>query len=205
MIEIRLHGRGGQGTVTAAELIAEAAFLDGKCAQAFPSFGIERRGAPVEAFVRISDQPILLRSQIYEPDYLIIQDPSLIGAVNIFRGVKKNTFVVINTEKQSREIRGLPKNLKIQTVPATQIALTILGKPIINTILLGAFAGACGLINPLSLRKAITERFKGEIAQKNLRAMNTAYCHCNPRDEYCFTAEKCKIAIDNGQKFAVEC
>lgn len=205
MIEIRLHGRGGQGTVTAAELIAEAAFYDGKFAQAFPSFGIERRGAPVEAYVRISNQPILLRSQIYEPNYLIIQDSSLIGAINVFRGATKNTFIIINTEKEPQKIPGLPKNLKIQTVPATQIALTILEKPIINTILLGAFAGACGLINPLSLRKAITERFKGEIAQKNLKAMNTAYCHCNPRDKYCFKTNKCKITLDGGQKFAVTC
>ncbi len=182
MTEIRLHGRGGQGTVTAAELIAEAAFYDGKFAQAFPSFGIERRGAPVEAFVRISDQPILLRSQIYEPDYLIIQDASLISAANTFRGAKKNTFIIINTEKEPKKlfsqiaksqiakriktdneliISSNPhkirsaiseikirsaiseiKNIKIQTVPATQIALEILGKPIINTVLLGAFAGA---------------------------------------------------------------
>ncbi len=205
MIEIRLHGRGGQGTVTAAELIAEAAHFDGKFAQAFPSFGIERRGAPVEAFVRISDRPILLRSQIYKPDYLIIQDPTLIGAVNVFEGAGKNTFAVINTEKNPKELKYLPKDIKIQTIPATQIALEILGKPIINTILLGAFAGASCLLSPLSLQKAIVERFKDEIAQKNLKAMNTAYCHCNPADNYCFTAEKCKIVLDGGNKFSVEC
>jgi pyruvate ferredoxin oxidoreductase gamma subunit len=205
MIEIRLHGRGGQGTVTAAELIAEAAYFDGKFAQAFPSFGIERRGAPVEAFVRISDRPILLRSQIYKPDYLIIQDPTLIGAVDVFKGVRKNAFVLINTEKKPKEIGHLPLDIKIQTIPATQIALEILGKPIINTILLGAFAGASCLINPLSLQKAIMARFKNEIAEKNIKAMNTAYCHCNPKDKYCYSAEKCKIGLDGNNKFSVEC
>jgi pyruvate ferredoxin oxidoreductase gamma subunit len=205
MVEIRLHGRGGQGTVTAAELIAEAAFYDGKFAQAFPSFGIERRGAPVEAFVRIADVPITLHSKIYEPDYLIIQDPTLIGLEEISLGVKNNTFIVINSEKSAGDFRKIFKKTSIQTVPATQIALEILKKPIINTALLGAFAGACGLIDPLSLRKAIAERFKGEIAQKNLKAMNTAYCHCNPKDKYCFKAEKCKVALDGGHKFAVTC
>jgi pyruvate ferredoxin oxidoreductase gamma subunit len=205
MLEIRLHGRGGQGTVTAAELIAEAAFFDGKFAQAFPSFGIERRGAPVEAFVRLSDRPITLHSKIYKPDYLIIQDPTLIGLKEISLGVRNDTFIVINSEKGAKDFCQIFKKNLIQTVPATQIALEILKKPIINTILLGAFAGACGLINPLSLRKAITERFRGETAQKNLKAMNTAYCHCNPRDKYCFKAEKYKIAIDDGQKFSVTC
>jgi len=162
MIEIRLHGRGGQGTVTAAELIAEAAFYDRKFAQAFPSFGIERRGAPVEAYVRIENKSITLRSKIYRPDYLIIQDPSLVSLKEIARGVKNNTFI-INSEKSDRAFRNFFKKNKIQTVPATQIAMQILGKPIINTILLGAFAGACGLINPFSLRKAITARFKGEV------------------------------------------
>ncbi len=205
MLEIRLHGRGGQGTVTAAELIAEAAFYDGKFSQAFPSFGIERRGAPVEAYVRIGDQPITLHSKIYEPDYLIIQDPSLVSLKEITQGVKDSTSIIINSEKDDRAFRNFFKKNKIQTIPATQIALEILKKPIINTILLGAFAGACGLLDPLSLQKAISLRFNGEIAALNLKAMNTAFCHCNPNDKYCFTAEKCKVAIDGGQKFAVEC
>lgn len=205
MIEIRLHGRGGQGTVTAAELIAEAAHFDGKFVQAFSSFGIERRGAPVEAFVRISEKPILLRSQIYKPDYLIIQDPTLIGSVDVFKGCHKNTFAIINTEKKLQELKYLPKNLKAQTIPATQIALAILEKPIINTILLGSFAGASCLLNPLSLEKAISARFKGDVAEKNIKAMNTAYCHCNPKDAYCFSAEKCEIGLDGGNKFSVEC
>lgn len=205
MIEIRLHGRGGQGTVTAAELIAEAAFIDGKFSQAFPSFGIERRGAPVEAFARISDKPITLHSKIYYPDYLIIQDPTLINLDVVRQGITKKTFIVINTEKSSADFKKIfPKNT-IQTIPATQIALAILEKPIINTILLGAFAGVCSLLNPKSLTTAITARFKKDVAEKNLKAMNTAYCHCNQNSEYCFTAEKCKIAVDGGQKFSVTC
>lgn len=205
MIEIRLHGRGGQGTVTAAELIAEAAFHDGKFSQAFPSFGIERRGAPVEAYARISDGPITLHSKIYKPDYLIIQDPTLINLHEVRQGITSKTFIIINTEKNAVDFKKIFGRNGIQTIPATQIALQILGKPIINTILLGAFAAACGLLNPVSLTKAITARFKGEIAEKNLKAMNTAYCHRSPNDKYCFTANKCKIALDSGQKFAVEC
>ncbi|MFA5413557.1 MAG: pyruvate ferredoxin oxidoreductase subunit gamma [Patescibacteria group bacterium] len=205
MIEIRLHGRGGQGTVTAAELLAEAAHLDGKFSQAFPSFGIERRGAPVEAYARISDKPITLHSKIYQPDYLIIQDPTLINLTEVRQGVTAKTFIIINTEKSPADFKKIFGKNNIQTIPATQIALAILGKPIINTILLGAFAGVCGLFNPQSLTAAITARFKKEIAEKNLKAMNTAYCHCSADSEYCFTAEKCKISMDGGQKFSVTC
>ncbi|MBU1146095.1 pyruvate ferredoxin oxidoreductase subunit gamma [Patescibacteria group bacterium] len=205
MIEIRLHGRGGQGTVTAAELIAEAAHLDGKFSQAFPSFGIERRGAPVEAYARISDKPITLHSKIYKPDYLIIQDPTLVNMDEVRQGISKETFIVINTEKSPAAFRKIFEKNTIQTIPATQIALAILGKPIINTILLGAFAGVCGLLDPKSLTTAITARFKKEVAEKNLKAMNTAYCHCNQNSEYCFSAEKCEVAVDGGQNFSVTC
>ncbi|OGF21683.1 pyruvate ferredoxin oxidoreductase [Candidatus Falkowbacteria bacterium RIFOXYB2_FULL_38_15] len=175
MIEIRIHGRGGQGTVTAAELIAEAAFFDKKFSQAFPFFGVERRGAPIEAYTRISDQPILLHSEIYEPDFLIIQDPTLLKIKNTFRGIKKNTSILINTEKDISSLPLLPKNIQIKTVPATQIALKILGKPIINTVMLGAFAGAFKLISLESLKKSILERFSQEIALKNIKAMEEAY------------------------------
>ena len=105
MIEIRLHGRGGQGVVTAAELLAISAFLDGKFTQAFPTFGSERMGAPVASFVRISDKSIRVRSQIYEPDYVIVQDATLIGSVDVFLGLKKNGLVIINTEKQPSELK----------------------------------------------------------------------------------------------------
>jgi pyruvate ferredoxin oxidoreductase gamma subunit len=175
MIEIRIHGRGGQGVVTAAELIAEAAFFDKKFSQAFPFFGIERRGAPVEAYARISNAPILLHSQIYTPDFLIILDPTLIKGKNISEGVKNNTAILINTEKPAKELKSLPKNIQIKTIPATQIAIKILGKPIINTVMLGAFAGAFKLIGLESLKKSIEKRFSREIANKNIKAMEEAY------------------------------
>jgi len=179
MIEIRIHGRGGQGTVTAAELIAEAAFFDKKFSQAFPSFGVERRGAPLEAYVRISNEPILLHSEIYEPDFLIIQDPTLLKIKNTFRGIKKGSAILVNTEKNNISIPSLPKNIRVKTIPATQIALDILGKPIINTVMLGAFAGAFGLINPLSLKEAIEKRFSKDIATVNIKAMDIAYRYFN--------------------------
>lgn len=180
MIEIRIHGRGGQGVVTAAELIGAAAFFEGKFSQAFPSFGVERRGAPIEAYTRIAEEPILLHSQIYEPDCIIVEDPSLIGVIDVLSGAKKNTLIIVNTEKTIEEL-GLPLEKKIQTIPATKIALDILGKPIINTILLGAFAGIYKIIKPASLKKAIEEKFKGEMAEKNIKAMNEAYRLCNPK------------------------
>jgi len=203
MIEIRIHGRGGQGVVTAAELIAVAAFYDEKFSQAFPSFGVERRGAPVEAYTRIGDKFINRRWHIYEPDFIIVQDATLLGAINVFKGAEENTLVIINTEKNLKELKGLSKGLHIKTVPATQIALDILGRPIINTILLGAFAGMTKLLKPSSLEKAIRERFKGEIGEKNIKAMKTAYCHTNPDDKYCYLTKKAKIPLDSKQKFAV--
>lgn len=174
MIEIRIHGRGGQGAVTAAELIAVAAFYDGWSVQAFPSFGVERRGAPVEAYVRLAKKPIRLRSQVYNPDFIIIQDPTLIDSVNVLQGAKKNTLVIVNTAKPAAEL-GLGKNIKIKTIDATELANNILGRPIINTILLGAWAGASGLVKLASLKKAILERFPGELGLKNFEAAQTAY------------------------------
>lgn len=171
IIQIRLHGRGGQGSVTAAELLAVAAFLDGNYSQAFPNFGVERRGAPVEAFARISDKKIRLREQIQEPDYLIIQDSTLLnGSNNILDGAKNAKGVLINTEKPT-----WPGIKNVTTVPATKIAIEKIGKPFINTALLGAFAAMSGSVSIQSLKKAINERFKGEIAEANISAMQEAY------------------------------
>ncbi|MFH1173021.1 MAG: pyruvate ferredoxin oxidoreductase subunit gamma [bacterium] len=175
-LEIRIHGRGGQGAVTAAELIATAAFYDGQFSQAFPSFGVERRGAPLEAYARIDNKFIKLRSQVYQPDFIILQDPTLIGPVNILAGAKPNTLVIVNTVKKPEEL-GLPKSAKVMTVPATEIANKTLGKPIINTALLGAWAGASGLVKLASLKKAILERFPGELGQKNFQAAQLAFNH----------------------------
>ncbi|MFA5076054.1 MAG: pyruvate ferredoxin oxidoreductase subunit gamma [Patescibacteria group bacterium] len=177
MIEVRLHGRGGQGVVTAAELIAIAAFHQNKYAQAFPFFGVERQGAPVEAYCRISDQPISLRSQIYQPDFLIIQDPSLISDPRTLNGIKQQAIVIINSEKELNNL-NLSKNIKVFTIPATSLALEILGKPIINTALLGAFAAATNLISLKALEQAISEKFNEknkELAAKNIRLAQKAY------------------------------
>lgn len=175
MQEIRIHGRGGQGSVTAAYLIAKAAFYDNKISQAFPNFGVERSGAPVEAFARISETPIRTRSQIYHPDYIIIQDPSLLAVTNVFSGYKENTTVIINSSKNLDELPCVPTNIKFYLVPATETALDILGKPIVNTLLLGYFASISGLISLESVKKAVSERFSGELETKNLIAVEKAF------------------------------
>ncbi len=174
MKEIRIHGRGGQGSVTAAELIAVAAFEDGKWSQAFPYFGTERRGAPVTAFARIADQPIRVRSQVYEPDYVIVQDPSLIPGVNVASGIKDDGLIIINTEKKPGEIK-LETKATVRTLDATALALEVIGLPIVNTALLGAFAGATRIIRLDSVNKAIRERFPGKVGDKNVAAVKRAY------------------------------
>ena len=172
--EIRIHGRGGQGVVTAAELIAFAAFEDGKFATAFPAFGTERMGAPVQSFVRISSLPIRDRSQIQNPDIVIIQDPTLIGTINLTRGLKEDGLVLIDTEKDSTEV-GLDFTGTILTVPASKIAMEKIGRPIQNTTLVGALAGATGLISWESVKKSILERFAGTIGEKNVASAWEAY------------------------------
>ena len=173
MRELRIHGRGGQGSVTAAELIATAAFKSKIYSQAFPAFGVERRGAPVQAFVRFDDKKVRLRSQIYEPDYIIVQDSTLIGDVNVFGGMKEGGIAIINTEK---EIEGeVPEGVKLIKIDATSIALEVLGLPIENTTLMGAFAAATGEIEFDALEEAFRERFTGSLADKNVAAAKKAY------------------------------
>ncbi|MCX6796680.1 MAG: pyruvate ferredoxin oxidoreductase subunit gamma [Candidatus Falkowbacteria bacterium] len=177
MHQIRIHGRGGQGVVTAAELIAIAAFFEGHAAQAFPSFGVERTGAPIEAFARIDDRPIRTREHVYQPDFLIIQDPTLLAAVNVTNGTTAKTKIIINTTqpKEKLNINLPPEN--IHTVDATKIALEVTGKNIVNTVILGAFAKTSGLISLESLKKAIKEKFadKPEVIAKNIKAVEKAY------------------------------
>jgi len=172
--EIRIHGRGGQGSVTAAELIAIAAFEDKKFSQAFPAFGVERRGAPVMAFARIADKPIRIRSQVYEPDYVVVQDVTLLDVVNIASGLKPDGKIIINTDRPKEKLK-LSTNAEVVTIDATRIAMDILGRPIVNTTMLGAFCGATKEVSLESLNKAISERFKGELGRKNLLAIKTAY------------------------------
>lgn len=172
--EIRIHGRGGQGNVTASEFLAEAAFADGLHALAFPMFGSERHGAPVTAYVRISDRPIRLRSHIYEPDYVIIQDASLFAGGNPLDGLKDGGLAVINTELRPSEF-DIPAGYRAVAVPATQLALSIVGKPIINTIMAGAFAGASGEIRLCALEASVRERYPGELGEKEIVAMGEAF------------------------------
>ncbi len=173
MRELRIHGRGGQGSVTAAELIAVAAFKSQVFSQAFPAFGVERRGAPVQAFVRFSDSKIRLRSQVYEPDYVIIQDSTLIRDVPVFAGMKEGGIAIINSEKEIDF--SVPKGVRVIVIDATKIALEILGIPITNTTLLGAFAAASGEIQLDALEEALGERFIGNLGVTNIRAAKTAY------------------------------
>ncbi|HNR57313.1 MAG: Pyruvate synthase subunit PorC [Methanosaeta sp. PtaB.Bin087] len=174
MKEIRFHGRGGQGAVTAAELIAIAAFEDKKYSQAFPAFGVERRGAPVMAFARIASEPIRIRSQIYEPDYVIVQDVTLLEVVDVASGLKPEGKIIINTDRDAKDLK-LKTKADVVTIDATKIALEKLGRPIVNTTLLGAFCGATGEVSLESINKAILSRFSGSLGEKNLAAIKTAY------------------------------
>jgi len=160
--------------VTAAELLAVAAFEDGKYAQAFPAFGSERMGAPVQSFVRIADHKIRARNQIDSPDYLIVQDSTLIGAIDVLSGLKEDGMVLVDTGKKPQEL-GLKTKAKVLTIPATEIALKILGRAIQNTTLMGAFAGATGLISVDAIKRSVKKRFPGEVGEKNAKAVQTAY------------------------------
>ena len=171
MLQVRIHGRGGQGVVTAAELLSVAAFDEGRHAQAFPSFGSERTGAPVVAFCRIDVREIRVREPIVAPDALIIQDPTLLHQVDVFGGLKPGGPVLINTTRELPELAGL----RVLTVPATEIAREELGRPLPNAALLGAFAAICEEISLHSVQEAIRERFPGKVGEANARAAQRAY------------------------------
>lgn len=175
MIELRLHGRGGQGAVTSAELLAQAAINQGNYAQAFPSFGPERRGAPVVAFCRISDEPIRLRTNIYNPDMALVLDPSILRLVNVTAGLKPQGILVTNTKYSGDEIRKeLGITHALATVNATQIAREELGLPITNTTMLGALLKAREVVPVEALIAPLEKRF-GRIAGKNISAFQRAY------------------------------
>ncbi|MBI1195980.1 MAG: 2-oxoacid:acceptor oxidoreductase [Gammaproteobacteria bacterium] len=180
MFQVRIHGRGGQGVVTAAEMLSVAAFGEGRHAQAFPSFGSERMGAPVVSFCRISDREIRLREPIMEPDALIIQDPTLLHQADVFAGFKTDGYVLINTTKTLSDL-GLDELLescgpeRICTVPATDIGLKHIGRPIPNVPLLGGFAAVTGVIQLESVIKAINSKFSGKVAEGNIAAATEAF------------------------------
>lgn len=171
MIEIRFHGRGGQGSVTAAEILAKAAFKDGKYAQAFPFFGVERRGAPVMAFTRIDDKPIDIRYQIYNPDYVLVLDDGLMTVTDVFSGAKENTEVIINIAEEFKEKKDIP----VYSIDATGIALDMLGRNIVNTIILGYFAKKTQVVSIDSLIEVIKETFPGKVGELNAEATKKAY------------------------------
>jgi len=176
LIEIRWHGRGGQGAVTSAELVAQAAISEGKYAQAFPSFGPERRGAPVLAFVRISSQePIRIRAEIVQPDIVVVLDPGLLSIVNVISGLKENGMLVINTRKSFEDIEAQIKTkCRLAKIDATGIAREILGVPITNTTMVGALVRASGVVELESLVEPLRQRF-ARLAERNINAMQKAY------------------------------
>ncbi len=175
-----MHGRGGQGVVTAAEMLSIAAFLEGRHAQAFPSFGSERTGAPVVSFCRIDDKPIRLREPILEPDALVIQDTTLLSAVPVFQGLKPDGYVLINSAKSLAEL-GLEQALAalpadhVRLVAATDLAMRHVGRPVPNAALLGAFAAVSRLLHFESVETAIREKFKGAVGAGNVAAARAAY------------------------------
>ncbi len=176
LIEIRWHGRGGQGAVTSAELLAQAAISEGKYAHAFPSFGPERRGAPVLAFVRIdSKQPIKIRAEIKQPDIVVVLDPGLLRIVNVTSGLKTNGIAIINTKKQAEQLRHeFDIKYKLVVIDASSIARQMLGVPITNTTMVGALVKATGVVKLESLFEPLKHRF-GHLAEKNINAMKKAY------------------------------
>jgi pyruvate ferredoxin oxidoreductase gamma subunit len=180
MLAVRFHGRGGQGVVTSAELLSVAAFRDGRHAQAFPSFGSERTGAPVVAFCRVADRPIRSHEPIDRPDAVVIQDPTLLHQVDVFAGLDAEGFVLINTGRSLDELGigdladRLPSGHTV-TVPASELARRHLGRPMPGAPLLGALAAATGVVSGASLGAAIRERFSGDVGRGNAAAADAAH------------------------------
>lgn len=175
MIEICIYGRGGQGGVTLAELVAHAAISEGKHAQSMPSFGPERRGAPVLAFLRVNEaERIKIRAEVTEPDVLVVLDPGLLHVGGVVSRLKKDGTAVVNTKKSHDEMKSEIDVKKIATVDAMGIARAVLGLPIVNTTMIGAMVKAAGVVKLASLEEPMKERF-GKVATKNVEAMRKAY------------------------------
>jgi 2-oxoacid:acceptor oxidoreductase gamma subunit (pyruvate/2-ketoisovalerate family) len=177
ILEVRWHGRGGQGAWTASELLARAAIYEGKFIQSFPEFGPERMGAPVTAFTRISTEPIPIHCAVYNPDVVVVLDPTLLKTVSVSEGLDEEGTIIINSKDNPIEVR---KTLntdkgKVWTVPATEIAINILGMSITNTAMLGAVARVTKIVNLESLEKVIKERFRLNVAEKNFAVIKEAY------------------------------
>jgi 2-oxoacid:acceptor oxidoreductase gamma subunit (pyruvate/2-ketoisovalerate family) len=176
MYEIRFHGRGGQGAWTASLLLAQAAMKEGKYIQSFPAFGPERAGAPISSFTRISSKEIQIHSSIYQPDVVVVLDPTLLS-VSVGEGVRADTVLVVNTSESGDVVRkklGL-ENVETWIVDATDLAINILGRPITNTAMLGAVIKATDIVNLKSLNDSVKERFYGKIGESNVKLIEAAY------------------------------
>jgi pyruvate ferredoxin oxidoreductase gamma subunit len=187
VFQVRIHGRGGQGVVTAAELLSVAAFAEGRHAQAFPTFGSERTGAPVVAFCRIDDAPIRIREPIADPDALIVQDATLVHQVDLFAGLAADGYILLNSARRLDdlglgELRSRFRGERLRTVPATELAREHLGRPVPNAALLGGFAALSGTISIDSLESAIRERFAGRVGDGNVAAARAAYARVRDED-----------------------
>lgn len=178
ILEVRWHGRGGQGAWTASELLARAAIAEGKYIQSFPEFGPERMGAPVTAFTRISTEPIKIHCAVYSPDVVAVLDPTLLKTVNVAEGLDEKTGnILVNTKENPAEVRKQLKSNagKVWTVEASEISLKILGMPITNTAMLGAVARVTGIVTLETIEKMINGRFRGDVATKNFAVVKEAY------------------------------
>lgn len=177
LVEIRFHGRGGQGAVTASKLLVEAALLEGKWGQSFPFFGAERRGAPVTAYARISDSPIKIHQQIYEPDIVVVLDPKIFQIVDITEGLKRDGIIIVNTKENPRDY-GL-ESFKVYGVNATDICLKLglvmAGWPLVNTSILGAISRVTNVVKMDSIIKVVKSTWPGEVGEKNAKAVLIAY------------------------------
>ncbi|MBI2858509.1 MAG: 2-oxoacid:acceptor oxidoreductase family protein [Chloroflexi bacterium] len=175
MKEIRIHARAGQGAITTAMLLASAAFEEGTYGLAFPHFGAERMGAPLNAYVRLDKSPINIRTQVREPDYVLVQDATLLRGVDVTSGLKPNGIVIINDERKPEEL-GLRQGIKVLTVPAARLATEFLGRADrASTAMLGALAAATGEIKLDSLKKAVRNRFPGAVGEKNVQVLDKAF------------------------------
>lgn len=174
MKEIRIHARAGQGAITTASLLGYAYFLKGSYPYAFPSFGAARMGAPMNAFVRVDSKPVRIRSQIYEPDYVIIVDPTLMRGYNCFSGLKANGVAIING-KEGEEIPKLKSGQKVFFVPANDIALKTIGRPLGNTALIGAFAAVTNELKLETLLEVVKTKFSGKAQEGNIQAIQQGY------------------------------
>ena len=180
LTEIRWHGRGGQGVWTASNLLADAAISEGKYAQSFPAFGPERMGAPITAFTRISDEPIELHCEIYEPDVVVVLDPTLLSYIDVLGGLKLGGKVVLNFKGRNYEeltkiLGSRLSNYRVYTVPATDIAVKVLGRGVTNTAMLGALIKVTPIVNLETLYNIIMKRFRESVARRNIEVIRIAY------------------------------